>query len=106
MPFKKMYKLISSRFFEKKVHINTNKEATEKYPDLELGSTLELTCENSIMYMDDCLILENYVSFMEIVNYLSSPLEERDQNHKFSFVIKDKNKNKLKDYKVNMVYPL
>ena len=56
--------------------------------------------------MDDCIILENYVSFMEIVNYLSSPLEERDQNHKFSFVIKDKNKNKLKDYKVNMVYPL
>ena len=102
MIFKKIYKLISSRFFEKKVHINTNKEATEKYP--ELGSTLELTCENSIMHMDDCLILENYVSFMEIVNYLSSPLEERDQHHKFSFVINDK--NKLKDYKVNMVYPL
>jgi len=52
-------------------------------------------------------ILENYVSFMEIVNYLSSPLEERDKHHNFSFVIKDKiDINKLKDYKVEMVFPL
>jgi len=98
MALKKLYKLIRSRLFEKKI----NKEVTERYPDLELE--LELTCENSIMYINDLQILENYVSFMEIVNYLSSPLEERDQYHKFSFLIKDK--NKLKDYKVNMVYPL
>ena len=99
MTLKNLYKLIRARFFEKKIHINTDKYVTERYPDLEL----ELICENSIMYIDDLQILENYVSFMEIVNYLSSPLEERDQHHKFSFVIKDK--NKLKDYKVNMVYP-
>ena len=100
MTLKNLYKLIRERFFEKKIHINTDKEVTERYPDLEL----ELIYENSIMYIDDLQILENYVSFMEIVNYLSSPLEERDQHHKFSFVINDK--NKLKDYKVNMVYPL
>jgi hypothetical protein len=104
MTLKKLYKLIRSRLFEKKIHINKDKEVTERYPDLELELELELTCENSIMYIDDLQILENYVSFMEIVNYLSSPLEERDQHHIFSFVIKDK--NKLKDYKVNMVYPL
>jgi len=94
MALKTIYKLIRTRFFEKKI----NKEATERYQDLEL----DLICENGIM--DEYLILENYVSFMEIVNYLSSPLEERDQHQKFSFLIKDK--NKLKDYKANMVFPL
>jgi hypothetical protein len=98
MTLKTIYKLIRTRFFEKK----ENKTVTEIYQDLELGKKVDSICENGIM--NEYLILENYVSFMEIVNYLSSPLEERDQNQKFSFVIKDK--NKLKDYKVNMVFPL
>lgn len=98
MTLKTIYKLIRTRFFEKK----ENKTVTEIYQDLELGKKVDSICENGIM--NEYLILENYVSFMEIVNYLSSPLEERDQNQKFSFVIKDK--NKLKDYKVNLVFPL
>ena len=111
MALKKMYELRISRFFEKKENININvtKNVKERYVDLELGlgSKVEIYEKNGIMLKGGFQILENYVSFMEIVNYLSSPLEERDKHYNFSFVIKDKiDVNKLKDYKVEMVFPL
>lgn len=109
MALKKMYELIISRFFEKKENININvtKNVKERYVELGLGSKVEIDEKNGIMLKGGFQILENYVSFMEIVNYLSSPLEERDKHYNFSFVIKDKiDVNKLKDYKVEMVFPL
>ena len=50
-------------------------------------------------------MLENYVSYMVIVNYLSSPLDERSKTPPLLFVIKDKlDESKLKKYKVNKVF--
>lgn len=111
MVFEKMYELISSKFFEKMESIYnkmyTNTDMKERYTDLELGlcSNLEIEETDGILYNERCHMLENYVSYMVIINYLSSPLEERSKTPPLLFVIKDKlDESKLKNYKVNMAF--
>jgi uncharacterized protein YktA (UPF0223 family) len=111
MVFSKMYELISFNFFEKIERIYnkmyTNKDMKERYTDLELGlcSNLEIEETDGILDNEGFHMLENYVSYMVIVNYLSSPLEERNKTPLLLFVMKDKlDESKLKNYKVNMVF--
>ncbi len=87
----------------------TNTDMKETYKDLELGlcSNLEVEETDGIMNNEGFHMLENYVSYMVIVNYLSSPLEERNKIPPLLFLVKDKiDESKLKNYKVNMVFPV
>ena len=113
MVFAKMYELISFNFFEKMESIYnkiyTNPDMKERYTDLELGlcSNLEVEIEETdgILNSEGFHMLENYVSYMVIVNYLSSPLDERSKTPPLLFVIKDKlDESKLKKYKVKKVF--
>ena len=85
----------------------TNPDMKERYTDLELGlcSKLEIEEKDGILNNEGFHMLENYVSYMVIVNYLSTPLEERSKTPPLLFVIKDKlDESKLKKYKVNKVF--
>ena len=85
----------------------TNPDMKERYTDLELGlcSKLEIEEKDGILNNEGFHMLENYVSYMVIVNYLSTPLEERSKTPPLLFVIKDKlDESKLKKYKANKVY--
>ena len=85
----------------------TNPDMKERYTDLELGlcSKLEIEEKDGILNNEGFHMLENYVSYMVIVNYLSTPLEERSKTPPLLFVIKDKlDESKLKKYKVNMAF--
>lgn len=111
MVFAKMYELISFNFFEKMESIYnkmyTNPDMKERYTDLELGlcSKLEIEETDGMLNNEGFHMLENYVSYMVIVNYLSTPLEERSKTPPLLFVIKDKlDDSKLKKYKVNMAF--
>ena len=115
MSFNKIYKIIFSRLNKKRTYIHKENDFTMNHTDKELefrdipknlgleDDEMVINGENGIMDRYGLQILENYVSFMEIVNYLSTPLNERDQN--LQFLKKDKiDINMLKDYKVNMIY--
>jgi len=116
MSLGKIYKLIISRLNKKRTRIHkkqdfpmydTNKELEFRDipKNLEINGENGENGENGVMDRYGLHILENYMSFMEIVNYLSIPLNERDQN--FQFLNTDKiDINRLKDYKVNMIYPV
>lgn len=85
----------------------TNPDMKERYTDLELGlcSKLEIEETDGMLNNEGFHMLENYVSYMVIVNYLSTPLEERSKTPPLLLVIKDKlDESKLKKYKVNMAF--
>jgi len=62
------------------------------YPDLELGfgPIIEANCGDviiNIQAFEQCRILENYVSFMEAITYLSMPIKDRfGMNMHLSFI--------------------
>jgi len=78
------------------------------FPDLELGfgPIIEASHRGSVVFIDvqgmsQCNIVENYVSFMDAINYLSSPKNVRIETNKnilFSFeeeMTKYKNNNDI-----------
>jgi hypothetical protein len=87
------------------------------YPDLEMGfgPIIEANCGDviiNIQAFEQCRILENYVSFMEAINYLSTPIKDRvGMNMHLSFIFEAdedvlpryKNNNESHNYNLNMV---
>ena len=76
-----------------------------KYPDLELGlgSIIQAKYRDRDVVitkngLDDCKILENYLSFMEIINYLSTPIKDRNVLDTYlSFMYDEENENEGDD---------
>jgi hypothetical protein len=92
MSFKTIYKLIISRLNKKRTYIHKENDCPMNHTDKELefrdipknlGLEDDEMVINGIMDRYGLHILENYVSFMEIVNYLSIPLNDREQNLPF-----------------------
>jgi hypothetical protein len=79
------------------------RSSQQPYPDLELGFgpniEIDCNCGDVIINMDsyeNCKIFENYVSFMETINYLSCPIKDRGNPNMSLF-----NENKNTDNNTN-----
>jgi hypothetical protein len=76
------------------------------YPDLELGfgPIIEANCGDVIIDIkafEQYRILENYVSFIEAINYLSIPIKDRIGTNMKISIIFDKDKDELPRYTNN-----
>ena len=62
----------------------------EKIYDLENGDKTIIASEVAIDIngYQKCKIIENYVSFMDVINYFGTPMSERD-THELQFIIED-----------------
>jgi hypothetical protein len=123
MAFQLFVSKISEKFFEQKKNKNPVitpildpelgniihcKQVSSEciYPDLELGfgPVIEANCGDVIINIhafEQCRIIENYVSFMEAITYLSMPIKDRiGMNMHLSFIF-EADEDVLPRYKNN-----